>query len=210
MASSAGLEAARSRVVVCDNGTGVRLPPAQSRWHACKVANALPHALYDRPHAAGARISHPSHVELALDLYPHITYAQPPDDAPPTGAPCPAPSALMHALRRTRAASPQLVKCGFAGDVFPRAVFPCLVGRPSFRCVPARMRAHMRGWYACACACVVCACVRVCMPRGGREGWTASISHPSPQPCWCHMPCPLQAVPPSPACWAPTYNHTQW
>lgn len=27
----------------------------------------------------------------------------------------------------------QLVKCGFAGDSFPRAVFPCLVGRPTFR-----------------------------------------------------------------------------
>ncbi|EFJ41468.1 actin-related protein Arp2 [Volvox carteri f. nagariensis] len=26
-----------------------------------------------------------------------------------------------------------LVKCGFAGDSFPRAVFPCLVGRPTFR-----------------------------------------------------------------------------
>ncbi|KAG2435790.1 hypothetical protein HXX76_006986 [Chlamydomonas incerta] len=26
-----------------------------------------------------------------------------------------------------------LVKCGFAGDSFPRAVFPCLVGRPSFK-----------------------------------------------------------------------------
>ncbi|KAG2494443.1 hypothetical protein HYH03_007495 [Edaphochlamys debaryana] len=25
-----------------------------------------------------------------------------------------------------------LVKCGFAGDSFPRAVFPCLVGRPTF------------------------------------------------------------------------------
>lgn len=25
------------------------------------------------------------------------------------------------------------VKCGFAGDNFPRAVFPCLVGRPTMR-----------------------------------------------------------------------------
>jgi actin-related protein len=25
------------------------------------------------------------------------------------------------------------VKCGFAGDNFPRAVFPCMVGRPLLR-----------------------------------------------------------------------------
>lgn len=25
------------------------------------------------------------------------------------------------------------VKCGFAGDNFPRAVFPCMVGRPTMR-----------------------------------------------------------------------------
>jgi actin-related protein 2 len=25
------------------------------------------------------------------------------------------------------------VKCGFAGDNFPRAVFPCMVGRPMLR-----------------------------------------------------------------------------
>ena len=25
------------------------------------------------------------------------------------------------------------VKCGFAGDNFPRAVFPCMVGRPTLR-----------------------------------------------------------------------------
>jgi actin-related protein 2 len=27
----------------------------------------------------------------------------------------------------------QFVKCGFAGDNFPAAVFPCLVGRPMLR-----------------------------------------------------------------------------
>lgn len=29
--------------------------------------------------------------------------------------------------------SVQFVKCGFAGDNFPAAVFPCLVGRPMLR-----------------------------------------------------------------------------
>ena len=27
----------------------------------------------------------------------------------------------------------QYVKCGFAGDSFPRATFPCMVGRPILR-----------------------------------------------------------------------------
>jgi hypothetical protein len=27
----------------------------------------------------------------------------------------------------------QLVKCGFAGDNFPRSVFPCMIGRPVMR-----------------------------------------------------------------------------
>ena len=27
----------------------------------------------------------------------------------------------------------QFVKCGFAGDNFPTAVFPCMVGRPILR-----------------------------------------------------------------------------
>lgn len=41
-----------------------------------------------------------------------------------------------------------LVKCGFAGDVFPRSVFPCLVGRPSFRYNdPFSQQQHLKDLY---------------------------------------------------------------
>ena len=44
--------------------------------------------------------------------------------------------ANMEALRRRTVVCDNgtgFVKCGFAGDVFPRAVFPCIVGRPLLR-----------------------------------------------------------------------------
>jgi hypothetical protein len=73
------LEAERSKVVVCDNGTGVR-----PRWGRC---SALP----ARRWASEQRSRHPCRLIA------------------------------------------QLVKCGFAGDNFPRSVFPCMVGRPVLR-----------------------------------------------------------------------------
>lgn len=40
----------------------------------------------------------------------------------------------------------QYVKCGFSGENFPTAVFPCVVGRPMLRYEESLMEQELKVW----------------------------------------------------------------
>ena len=50
----------------------------------------------------------------------------------------------------------QFVKCGFAGDNFPRASFPCMVGRPTVRAEQGVSKSQLRvhSCWLCHMSCV--------------------------------------------------------
>jgi hypothetical protein len=87
----------------------------------------------------------------------------------------------------------QLVKCGFAGDNFPRSVFPCMVGRPVMRfedhlsdVKPMKVGSAVPRQPAALGPRCLCCC---CAP------WARSLA-PSRYACWAQLP----AQPRQPAC----------